>query len=171
MISTLIVDDEAPARNELRRFLQSETDFNLIGEASDGESALEAIRRLKPQVVFLDIHIPKMSGLEVAGALSEFEKPPLIIFVTAFDQHAIQAFEVNALDYILKPYDKGRFKKACEKAQKVLNNQGQMKEHLNSLRKYLEKEKPLKILGHKRNSRERVFIHSHDVLYFHVHLT
>ncbi|MBI4358912.1 MAG: response regulator transcription factor [Candidatus Omnitrophica bacterium] len=171
MIQTLIVDDEAPARNELRRFLQSEADFYLVGEALDGEEALSAIKNLKPAVVFLDIHIPKINGLEIASMLAEFETPPFIVFVTAYDQYAIQAFEMNALDYILKPYDEARFKKACDKARAAVGHRALIKQQLGSLRNYLQAAKPLKLLGHKRNSRERVFIHPNEVLYFHVELT
>ena len=166
-----IVDDEIPARNELKRFLELETGFEVVGEAADGETALDSIRRLKPAIVFLDIHIPKLSGLEVAKQLSKFEEPPLVIFVTAFDEYAIQAFEVNAIDYILKPYDQERFKKACAKARRVVQDHSLAKSKLTSLSRYLEKGRPLKIVGHRRKSKDRVFIHPQDVLYFHVQLT
>ena len=171
MIKTLIVDDEPLARSELKRFLEWESDFQVAGEAQTGEEAILAIRNLKPQVVFLDIHIPTLNGLEVAHILSEFQSPPVVVFVTAYDQYAIQAFEANALDYILKPYDEIRFKKVCERVRQALNHQPQAKEKLDSLKSYLEGGKPLKILGHKRNSRDRVFIHPNEVLYFHVELT
>ncbi|OGW81599.1 MAG: hypothetical protein A3G33_01865 [Omnitrophica bacterium RIFCSPLOWO2_12_FULL_44_17] len=171
MISTFIVEDEIPARNELKRFLQAEDAFELIGEAADGEEALEMIKRLRPDIVFLDIHMPKKNGLEVAAALAGLPETPLIIFVTAYDEYAIQAFEVNAIDYILKPYDQERFKKACEKAKSALIDRSAAKEKLSSLNSYYEKGKPVKIMGHRRNSRERMFIQPKDVLFFHVELT
>jgi two-component system LytT family response regulator/two-component system response regulator LytT len=161
MIKALIVDDEPLARSELKRFLQWESDFEVAGEAANGEEA----------IVFLDIHFPGLIGLDVAHILSEFQTPPVVVFVTAYDQYAIQAFEANALDYILKPYDEIRFKKACARVRQALSSQSQSKERLDSLKSYLEGGKPLKILGHKRNSRDRVFIHPNEVLYFHVELT
>jgi two-component system LytT family response regulator/two-component system response regulator LytT len=171
MIRSFIVDDEEPARNEFKRFLQKEVDFELVGEAVDGEDALNGIRRLKPNVVFLDIHIPKMNGLEVAGELAKLSEVPLIVFVTAFDEYAIQAFDVSAIDYILKPYDRDRFQKACAKIRNAMGDQSAAKKKLDSLNQYLEKDKPLKIVGRSRKSRDRVLIHPRDVVYFHVELT
>ena len=107
MIRVLVVDDEAPARDKLRRWLAEQADIELLGEAADGLAAAAAIARLAPDVVFLDIQMPGLSGLEVAAQL-EPEGAPLLVFVTAFDEHAIKAFELNAVDYLLKPYDKDR---------------------------------------------------------------
>ena len=171
MINAFIVEDELPAREELKRFLKEEKDFTIIGEAQEGETALNEIKRLKPAVVFLDIHIPKRNGLEVASILSVLPTFPIVVFVTAYDQYAIQAFELNAIDYLLKPYDGERFKKTCARVRAALTDQSKTKERLTSLKNYLEKGKPLKILGHKRNSRDRIFIHEGDVLYFSVNLT
>jgi DNA-binding LytR/AlgR family response regulator len=171
MIKALVVDDELLARNELKRFLQPESDFQVVGEAKNGEEAIRAIKALKPQVVFLDIHIPGLNGLEVAYILSEFQTPPVVVFVTAYDHYAIQAFEANALDYILKPYDEIRFKKVCDRIRRLLQDRSETKEKLTTLKNYLEDGKPLKILGHKRGSKERTFIHPNEVLYFRVKLT
>src|SRR6187399_2635155 len=107
MMRTLIVDDEAPARDKLRRWLGEHADIDLIGEAADGLSAAQAIDRLQPAVVYLDIQMPGLSGLEIAAQL-EPQTAPLIVFVTAYDQHAVRAFDLNAVDYLLKPYDKDR---------------------------------------------------------------
>lgn len=171
MITALIIDDEAPAREELKRFLQNESDFMIAGEAKDGKEALEAIARLKPSVVFLDIHMPELDGLEVATKLIELESPPLVVFVTAYDQYAIKAFEVNAIDYVLKPFDRDRFAKTCQRIKDAVKDRSAAKEKLASLTDYLTANKPLKITGHKRNSKDRVFIHPAEVLYFHVQLT
>lgn len=171
MIKTFIVDDEALAREELKRFLKEEKIFEIIGEAEDSEAALSGIKQLKPSVVFLDIHIPTRNGLEVASMLSKFQSPPIVVFVTAYDQYAIQAFELNAIDYLLKPYDEGRFKKTCARIQSALQDESASRGRLTSLKNYLDQEKPFKVLGFKRNSRERIFIHEADVLYFTVHLT
>jgi two-component system LytT family response regulator len=110
MIRVLIVDDEAPARDKLRRWLTEQPDITLVGEASDGLAAAAAISKLQPDVVFLDIQMPGLSGLEVAAQL-EPTGAPLLVFVTAFDEHAIKAFDLNAIDYLLKPYDRDRLQK------------------------------------------------------------
>jgi two-component system LytT family response regulator len=107
MIRVLIVDDEAPARDKLRRWLTEQPDIALVGESGDGLAAAAAIAATQPEVVFLDIQMPGLSGLEVAAQL-EPAGAPLLVFVTAFDEHAIKAFDLNAIDYLLKPYDKDR---------------------------------------------------------------
>ena len=110
MMRVLVADDEAPARGKLQRWLSEQSDVQVIAESEDGLHAAEAIERLKPDVAFLDIQMPGLSGLEVAAQLEQ-ETAPLIVFVTAFDEHAIKAFELNAIDYLLKPYDKDRLLK------------------------------------------------------------
>jgi two-component system LytT family response regulator len=112
-IRALLVDDERPARRKMLRFLGAATDFEVVGEADDGAEAIAAIDRLRPDVIFLDVQMPKMDGFQVASAL----RPPLpeIVFVTAHDQFALKAFEVHALDYLLKPYDEDRFQKVLER--------------------------------------------------------
>ena len=111
---TLIVDDEAPARAKIRRMLTAARDVDIVGEASTGREGVAAIKRMRPDVVFLDIQMPGLSGLEVAAQLEQ-ETAPLIVFVTAFDEHAIKAFELNAIDYLLKPYDKDRLLKTLSR--------------------------------------------------------
>jgi two-component system LytT family response regulator len=113
MIRALIVDDEAPARERLRRLLAEWTDVEIAGEAADGEEAMERIAELKPDVVFLDIQMPGASGLEVAASLGE--PRPHVIFCTAFDQFAVDAFELHAIDYLLKPVSRARLEKAIER--------------------------------------------------------
>jgi two-component system, LytTR family, response regulator len=107
MIRARIADDETPARDKLRRWLHEQTDIELVADCADGMSAAQAIERLRPDVAFLDIQMPGLSGLEVAAQLEQ-DTAPLLAFVTAFDEHAIKAFELNAIDYLLKPYDKER---------------------------------------------------------------
>lgn len=106
----LIVDDERPARDKLRRLLAQEADILSISEARDGVEALELIAVEAPDVVFLDIQMPEVSGIEVAASLPT--PAPLIVFVTAYDQYAIRAFDTNAIDYLLKPYDQIRLVRA-----------------------------------------------------------
>ena len=103
----IIVDDEAPARRRLRRALQQISSVTRIDECASGRNAVELLRRGAPDLVFLDIQMPDLDGFAVAAAASA-ERPPAIIFVTAFDEHAVRAFEVQAFDYLLKPFDDER---------------------------------------------------------------
>ncbi len=114
MMRVLIVDDEAPARDKLRRWLGTHADLEIAGEAADGLAAAAAIENLRPDVVFLDIQMPGLSGLEVAAQL-ESDAAPLLVFVTAFDEHAVRAFDLNAVDYLLKPYDRDRLVKSLQR--------------------------------------------------------
>ncbi|MEN9864638.1 MAG: hypothetical protein RL748_228, partial [Pseudomonadota bacterium] len=111
----LIVDDERPARDKLRRLLGQEADIVAIDEAADGVAALEAIARCAPDVVFLDIQMPEISGLEVAASLPALAARSLLVFVTAYDQYAIAAFDANAIDYLLKPFDQARLQRALQR--------------------------------------------------------
>ena len=110
---TLIIDDEAPARDIIRKYLSYHPDFEVVGEFEDGFSGLKGIRELSPDLVFLDIQMPRLTGLELLDLL---EAPPVIIFSTAYDQYALKAFEMSATDYILKPYSRDRFDMAVGKA-------------------------------------------------------
>jgi two-component system, LytTR family, response regulator len=110
MIRALIADDESPARDKLRRWLSEQADISLVADCADGLSAARVIDQVKPDVAFLDIQMPGLSGLEVAAQLEQ-DTAPLLVFVTAFDEHAIKAFDLNAIDYLLKPYDKERLHK------------------------------------------------------------
>lgn len=111
-MKALIVDDERLARNELTRLLEKFPEIEIIGEASNGEEAIEKIETLAPDLVFLDIQMPGMTGFEV---LEHLHVVPNVIFVTAYDEYALKAFEVNALDYVLKPVELTRLEKAIEK--------------------------------------------------------
>ncbi len=113
-IRVLIVDDEHPARERLRQLLASVDDLEVIGEAEDGQEALEKIQDLKPDLVFLDIQMPVSTGLEVAASLPS--PAPKIIFCTAYDQYAIDAFDLHAVDYLLKPITRARLVRAVERA-------------------------------------------------------
>ncbi len=108
----IIIDDEKPARDIIRTFLKDFSDIEVLAECSDGFAGLKAIQDLKPDLAFLDIQMPKLTGFEV---LELIDNPPLIIFSTAYDQYAIRAFEMNATDYILKPYSRERFAQAVGK--------------------------------------------------------
>ncbi len=128
-LTTIIVDDEKLGRDIVRNYLKNHEKLELIGECGNGFEGIEKINELKPDLVFLDIQMPKLSGFEM---LELIDDPPLIIFTTAFDQYAIKAFEVNATDYLLKPFSKDRFNGAVEKAIKSLNS-GKENAKLNNL--------------------------------------
>jgi two-component system LytT family response regulator len=133
-IRTLIVDDEPLARERLRTLLQEQAEVELIGECANGRDALAAIKREEPDLVFLDVQMPELDGFGVLAKLGQ-EKMPAIIFVTAHDKFALQAFEVHALDYLLKPFDKDRFQKALRRALDHLkrDHAGELKERLSAL--------------------------------------
>ena len=114
-IRVLVTDDEPIARRRIRRFLRAESNVEVIGEASNGREAIEAIRQHNPDLVFLDVQMPDVDGFGVVQALGA-EQMPAVIFVTAYDEYALKAFEVNALDYLLKPFDAERFKSAFQRA-------------------------------------------------------
>lgn len=115
----LIVDDELLARRVVVQLLQQQNDLEVIGECSNGQEAVEFIRKQKPELVFLDIQMPVMNGIEVVRALVG-DAQPFIIFVTAFDQYVMRAFEVHAIDYLLKPVDDARFNASLNHARRVL---------------------------------------------------
>ncbi len=119
-IDVLIADDEAPARRKLARFLAEHADIEIVAEASNGLDALDLIAQTKPALAFLDISMPDLDGIGVAQALAQRDSPPAVVFVTAFDEFAVKAFEVSALDYLLKPYDRERFDHALARARRAL---------------------------------------------------
>lgn len=112
-IKTLIIDDEAPAREIIKKYLEDLAYIDVVAECSDGFSGLKTIISLKPDLVFLDIQMPILTGIELLEVMTE---KPEIIFTTAYDQYAIKAFELNAVDYLLKPFPKKRFLEAVQKA-------------------------------------------------------
>jgi len=119
MIRALIVDDEPPARGQVREFLAAEPDVTVVGESGDGVDALQKIRALEPDLLFMDIRMPRMSGLEVLQSSAE-ARMPYTIFTTAYAQHAVEAFAVEALDYLVKPLEHRRFRAAVERARSYL---------------------------------------------------
>lgn len=120
-IRVLIVDDEAHARTRLRQSLKGEADVEVIGECANGREALETIPRTKPDLVFLDIQMPRLTGFDVCEQLREAGGPlPFIIFCTAYNQYAVKAFEVHAIDYLLKPFGHERFGQALAHARAEL---------------------------------------------------
>jgi len=115
------VDDEALARRNLSSLLDLEPDFEVVGECADGRSAVEAIADLEPDLVFLDVQMPAMNGFDVLGVLGA-QRVPAVIFVTAYDQFAVQAFDAQALDYLLKPFRRDRFQASLERVRRELTS-------------------------------------------------
>jgi len=115
----VIVDDEPLARERVRTFLAEEPDVDVVAECADGADAVNQIEKLRPDVLFLDVQMPRLNGFEVLEAL-DAEALPMVIFTTAHDDHAIRAFEVSAVDYLLKPFKQPRFRKALERARTQL---------------------------------------------------
>jgi two-component system, LytTR family, response regulator len=121
-IRVLIVDDEVLARERIRDLLKGQSEFEMIGECSNGSDAVQKILELEPDLLFLDVQMPGLNGLEVLEAVGP-EHLPVVIFVTAYDQYALRAFEVHALDYLLKPFDRPRFQKSLQRAQAEIQRQ------------------------------------------------
>jgi two-component system, LytTR family, response regulator len=116
-ITTLIVDDEKPSRHAIRHLLSRDRDVLVVGEAMDGETAVEMIRNLRPKLVFLDVEMPMMNGMEVLSRVPESERPE-VIFVTAYENYARGAFDLYAVDYVMKPFSDSRFATALERAKR-----------------------------------------------------
>lgn len=125
MIRAIIVDDEAPARSELKFLLDETKQVEVIAEASNVREAIEQLKENNTDVLFLDINMPGANGLQLADALKRLKFPPLIIFVTAYSEHAAKAFDVNAIDYLLKPVETDRLQKALTKVKHYLSSSSQ----------------------------------------------
>lgn len=122
-IRAVIADDEPILRTHLKMTLESAwSELDIVGQAADGEEALALIDAFSPQVVFLDINMPSIDGLEVSRVLSEREQAPYVVFVTAYDEHAVVAFDNQAIDYLLKPLDETRLDKTISRLKKLLDN-------------------------------------------------
>jgi len=142
IIRALIVDDEPLACERIRMLLAQEPDVEIAGECRNGADALKAIARLTPDLVFLDVQMPELTGFEVLARLDP-ARMPVIVFVTAYDQYALKAFEVSALDYLLKPFDRERFAKSLSRARAELDRRksGEVKAHVLKLLSELQQGK------------------------------
>jgi len=167
MFNVLIVDDEPLAREELSRLVAGDADFKIAGEAKNGLDAIEAMKKNIPDIVFLDIEMPGMSGLEVAARIADWPKPPCVVFATAYNQYAIEAFDANAIDYILKPYEPERLKKTLMRIKEFKASQKSPSESLKSLEQDLVNKGLLKrIVGHRRNSKDKKVMDPAQIYYF-----
>ncbi len=140
-ISTIIVDDEQLAREELTYLLKSVGDVQVVAQGSNGVEAIQLIREHNPELVFMDVQMPGLDGFQVIKKLVDKKVPlPQIVFATAFDQYAVRAFEVNAIDYLLKPFDKKRVAQSVDKARQKLSASPSPSERLESLINLLEQQ-------------------------------
>ncbi len=130
-IRTLIVDDEPLARERIRKLVESDPDIEVVGECKNGRQAVSTIKSQTPDLVFLDVQMPELDGFGVLRRLNS-SRVPCVIFVTAYDQYALKAFEVHALDYLLKPFDRRRFQKALDRAKSQIQKEksGEINERL-----------------------------------------
>jgi two-component system LytT family response regulator len=154
-IRTLIVDDMLLARKRVRRYLSADPEIEIVGECADGHEAIAAIKSLAPDLLILDVQMPELDGFGVLEAIGP-AACPAVIFVTAYDQFALRAFDVHALDYLLKPFDRERVRKAIERAKLQLRQResGALDERLHALLKDLKTEPPyLKRLAVKTTGR------------------
>lgn len=119
VVRAVVVDDEPLVREELRNFLAEREEIVVVGEAGDGAQAVALLRGLEPDIVFLDVQMPELDGLEVLEALDEEERPP-VVFVTAFDEYALTAFQLDAIDYLRKPFDQDRLEECLERIRRRL---------------------------------------------------
>lgn len=157
MSKVIIIDDEPLAREIVKEYLQAYPDITIAGECNDGFEAVKAITQHQPDLIFLDIQMPKISGFEMLELL---EEPPAVIFTTAFDEYAIRAFEANAIDYLLKPFSKDRFNLAVNK---FLEQRNETKEKLPALMDSVQQEQQLQRIVIKDGSKIRI-VPLHEVV-------
>ena len=156
--SAVIIEDELPAQELIKSFLASDTEIEVLSVCDDGFEGLKALNQLKPDILFLDIQVPKLTGFEI---LELMECNPVIIFSTAYDEYAIKAFDTNAADYLLKPYSKARFNEALSRAK--VKVQAQTKEELNPAKTEIQPESIDRIVVKTRHKLE--IIKRNDILY------
>jgi two-component system response regulator LytT len=167
-MNILIVDDEAPARGELRYILQGLAPDAVVAEAVDGIEALEKVEEEPVDVVFLDINLPGMDGLAVAAVIAESPQPPVIVFATAFDEHALQAIELAALDYVVKPFDERRLETTIARVRRALDERAVLEQRQAAMRDYLSRAAPaagLTKLWGEREAGSRVLVDYRDILW------
>jgi two-component system LytT family response regulator len=177
-IKVVIVDDEPLAREYIRQLLKDDSQIEIIGEAGNGRAALAVIAAQKPDLIFLDVQMPEMDGLELLKKMDR-KRLPAIIFTTAYEEYAIRAFEFHAFDYLLKPFDENRFRQSVEDAKNRYHNQTEREQEQNQVTELLKNvEKPPRYLERlliKQNGRI-VFLKTDDIYwlkaddkYVHIH--
>ena len=164
-LSTIIVDDEAAARSRLARLISAHDEVTVVGEAADGIEALATIERLRPDLVFLDIQMPGLNGFQVLRSIPAGVPYPLVVFVTGFDRHALEAFEANALAYLLKPVEADRLAAVLERAVKLCEYERLRREEDQLVAEVARARAPLRqVVGRKRD--RFILLDPAEVLYF-----
>jgi DNA-binding LytR/AlgR family response regulator len=164
----LIADDETPARSELRYILEILAPDATFYEATNGKEALSVIEREPIEVVFLDINMPDVDGLAVAATIMDGPEPPLVVFATAYDEYALRAFELAALDYVVKPFDERRLAQTMERVRQALAERDTLARRQAALREYLLQAAPtegLTKLWGQRENQNRVLVDYRDILW------
>lgn len=162
MLKTIIVDDEKPARDELIYLLQKIGEIEIVGEADNGEDAVELVLKERPDVVFLDIEMSHMDGLTVAKEILQVYSPQ-IVFATAYDHYAVKAFELHAVDYVLKPFSEERLRDTMERIKKLKKSPG---EDFNKLLDLLDEQKNTKINRIAVNHNGKmILLHPEDIIF------
>ncbi len=166
-INTIIVDDEKPARDELAFLLKGFPEIHLVAQGKNGVEAVTLIREHQPDLVFLDVQMPGLNGFGVIKKLVDKKhKLPHIVFATAYDEYAVQAFEVNAVDYLLKPFDKARIAKAIHRAKKMMESDASPVERLESVLSQIEGRKvPRRVKLLLKSQGRLLLVDSGDVVY------
>lgn len=162
MIKALLIDDEPLARSIVREYLQNYPDIEIVQECNDGFEGVKAIQQHQPELIFLDIQMPKINGFEM---LELVEEHPSVIFTTAFDEYALKAFETHAIDYLLKPFSKGRFDKAIQKWREQYSSENAKKKTDALLENTSQQPEQSQRVVVKTGSKIRI-IPVHDILYF-----
>jgi DNA-binding LytR/AlgR family response regulator len=168
MIKTIIVDDEELARERMRELLKEHPDLEIIDEAADGISAIEKIEELQPELVFLDIEMPGCSGIDVVRSITTGSLPK-IVFCTAYDQYAVQAFELNAVDYLLKPVTRARLAESLKRIKEAVLTKNEFQKRLEAVAGSLRQASPkfmTRFLG--RRGKKIYLINEAEVIYFKV---
>lgn len=160
-LTVLIIDDEPLARQVIRNYLKAYPDLEVLGECDNGLDAVEMIQHLKPDIIFLDIQMPELSGVEV---LDRLEYMPHVVFSTAYDDYAIRAFEINAVDYLLKPYNEERFGKCIDRIRKEISNPNEATQSLvNLMQSFKPSSYPERLLV--PDGEQMLFIPVHEIDY------
>lgn len=162
-IKAIIIDDEVPARNIIREYLQSHPEIEIVTDCRNAYEALQAVEKYRPDLLFLDIQMPEINGFEFLGMLDE---RPQIIFCTAYDKYAIQAFEVNAVDYLLKPFDQERFDVALERVKQNLLKPGHSADPTVQLLHHLNQQQVYQDRFLIKQSGRIIIISSQEIIYF-----
>ncbi|HOA84361.1 MAG TPA: LytTR family DNA-binding domain-containing protein [Thermodesulfovibrio thiophilus] len=165
MFSAIVVDDEPYAREELIYILSQFSSCKVLAQAGSASDCISVYSKMKSDVVFLDIEMPDMSGIETAKILLKFNDPPLIIFATAYDDYAVEAFELGALDYILKPFEEKRITKTIMRIESLKNNKTEWTQAVNKLSQFLERKRVFKKLPVQQNEGVISFIPYNEILY------